>query len=167
MNLQPWEYVICTTDDAKQKLRKASYDQAKITDASAVIVLLGNLEHHQHAEAVADSQIRNGYFGEDRRAGFVASAFGAYEGNAEKQRDEAFRGGSLWAMSFMLAALEAGWDTAPLGGFVPEQVSEAFGIPESHLPVLLIAIGKRPSSAKILPRNDRISAEHLTHWETW
>lgn len=167
MNLQPWEYVVCTTTESKTKLRAASYDQAKVTDASAVLILLGNLQHHHHADEVASSQIRNGYFGEERRAGFIGMAHGAYEGNAQKQRDEAFRGGSLWAMSFMLAAHEAGWDTAPLGGFVPDQVSEAFDIPATHLPILLIAIGKRPESAKILPRNDRISAENLTHWETW
>jgi putative NAD(P)H nitroreductase len=167
MNLQPWEYIVCSTPESRQKLREVSYNQAKITDASAVLILLGNLQHHLHANDVASSQIRNGYFGEERREGFVGSAHGAYEGNAQKQRDEAFRGGSLWAMTFMLAAYEAGWDTAPLGGFIPEQVSEVFNIPETHLPILLIAIGKRPADAKILPRNDRISAETLTHWEAW
>ena len=167
MNLQPWEYIVCSTPESKQTLRKVSYDQPKITDASAMLILLGNLQHHLHADEVASSQIRNGYFGEERRLGFIKMADGAYEGNAQKQRDEAFRGGSLWAMTFMLAAHEAGWDTAPLGGFIPEQVSEVFNIPETHLPVLLIAIGKRPADAKFLPRNDRISAESLTHWEAW
>ena len=167
MNLQPWEYIVCTSPEAKQKLREASYKQAKVTEASAVIILLGNLEHHLHADEVASSQIKNGYFGEDRRAGFVDMAHGAYTANPQKQRDEAFRGGSLWAMTFMLAAHEAGWDTAPLGGFVPEQVSTTFNIPETHLPVLLIAIGKRPSDANILPRNERISTKRLAHWETW
>lgn len=167
MNLQPWEYVICATTESKQRLRKASYDQAKVTDASAVIILLGNLNHHLNADQVADSQIKNGYFGEDRRTGYVGMAHGAYQDNPQKQRDEAFRGGALWAMSFTLAAHEAGWDTAMLGGFVPEQVSETFNIPETHLPVLLIAIGKRPSDANILPRNERFSAEELAHWENW
>ncbi len=167
MNLQPWEYIACTTPEAKAKLRAASYDQAKVSEASAVVILLGNLQHHLHADEVASSQIRNGYFGEERRAGYVGMAHGAYEANPQKQRDEAFRGGSLWAMSFVLAAHETGWDTAMLGGFVPEQVSETFGIPPTHLPVLLIAIGKRPAGANILPRNDRKSAEALTHWETW
>lgn len=167
MNLQPWEYIVCTTPESKQKLREVSFNQPKITDATAMLILLGNLQHHLHAAEVAASQIRNGYFGEERREGFIASAHGAYAQDSQKQRDEAFRGGSLWAMSFMLAAHAEGWDTAPLGGFVPEKVSEVFNIPESHLPVLLIAIGKRPEGAKILPRNDRISAEVLTHWETW
>jgi nitroreductase len=167
MNLQPWEYIVCTTPESKQKLREVSYNQPKITDASAMIILLGNLQHHLHAADVASSQIRNGYFGEERRESWVGSAHGAYADNPQKQRDEAFRGGSLWAMNFLLAAHDAGWDTAPLGGFVPEQVSEVFHIPGTHLPVLLIAIGKRPAEAKLLPRNDRISAENLTHWETW
>ncbi|MEI7576437.1 MAG: nitroreductase family protein [Armatimonadota bacterium] len=167
MNLQPWEFIVCTTPESKQKLREVSYNQPKITDASAMIILLGNLEHHLHAADVVESQIRNGYFGEERRESWIQSALGAYADNAQKQRDEAFRGGSLWAMTLMLAAHEAGWDSAPLGGFVPEQVSEVFSIPETHIPVLLIALGKRPEGANILPRNDRISAEELTHWETW
>ena len=167
LGLQPWEYLICTTAEAKERLKAASYNQNKVTEASAVVVVLGNLLHHEHAPKIADSNIELGYFGEERRQPWIDGAFGAYANNPQKQRDESFRGSSLWAMAFMLAAADQGWDTAPMGGFEPDKVAQAFGLPETHIPTLIVCIGKRPEGAKLLPRNYRFPAEDLAHWENW
>lgn len=167
MCLQQWEYIICDTPEAKARLQAASFNQKKISEASAVVIVLGNLKAaEQHAETVADANMAGGYFGEDRRERWIASAKRGWP-TEQVERDEAFRGPSLWAMTFMLSAKNAGWDTAPMGGYEADKVIAEFGLPETHIPVLLVAIGKLNPEVTLLPRVKRIPAETLAHFNNW
>jgi putative NAD(P)H nitroreductase len=51
-------------------------------------------------------------------------------------------------MLLMLIAKEKGWDTCPMIGFDPEALSEALHIPDTHVPTMLIAIGKEDTSSQ-------------------
>jgi nitroreductase len=164
MNLQPWEYLVLITAEEKQALSEVSYNQKKIIEASAVIVVLGNLKHYEHADRIADSNIEHGLLTDERKPQWVNGAHGAYENNLQKQRDEVFRGCSLWSMNFMLAATAEGWDTAPMGGFVPEDLNQAFGIPDHYVPTLLICIGKRNPEIEIKPRAFRYPTSEIAHF---
>ncbi len=166
MNLQPWEFLICHTDEEKARLQSVTMNQKKVSEASAVVVLIGNTLLHENADAVADGMIERGYMPTERKEGFVGMASGFRE-NAQAAREEAIRSGSLWAMAFMLAAAEAGWDTAPMGGFVADALSAEFGLPETRFPVLVIGIGKSNPEIKILDRNIRFSAKQLSHYGNW
>ena len=163
-NLQPWEYLICETDEDKAKLSSVSYNQTKILEASAVVVLLGNLHPYKHAERIARANVERGYFGEDRVQPFIDSTRKNYESNPAAARDEAFRGSCLWAMAFMLAAQDHGWETAPMGGYKADELMTAFGVPESHIPTLIICIGKPNPEVKIKERAFRFPAEELVHF---
>lgn len=167
MNLQPWKIVVAHSAEAKEALKGASYNQAKITEASAVVVVCGDLQHFRQVDKITAEAVAQGVGTEERRARTIAMAVGAYESNDQKQRDEVFRGGSLWSMAFMLAATEAGWDTAPMGGFEPEKVAEVFGLPESVLPMMLIAIGKRNPEVALHPRGYRFPASEIVHFDRW
>src|ERR1700735_5259185 len=37
-NMQPWRFIVVQSEEQKRKLRAASYNQAKVEEASAVIV---------------------------------------------------------------------------------------------------------------------------------
>ncbi len=163
MNLQPWEFLVCHTIEDKKRLQAVSYQQAKVAEASAVVVVLGNLQHHHHAPRIADENVKSGVLPEDRRDAWVAGAVGAYEGLAQKLRDEVLRGGSLWAMTFMYKALECGWDTAPMGGFEADKLVKEFGVTDTHVPVIMVAIGKRNPDVEIRPRSYRIPVSELIH----
>lgn len=163
LNLQPWELILCHSREDKARLRQVSFGQRKVEDASAVFVVLGDLLQHEHAARIAQSNINRGYFGEERRQGFIDMAYGAYAQDPQRQRDEAFRGGGLFAMALMLAAREASWDTAPLGGFDPLALCAEFAVPETHVPVLLVAIGKLSAEITLLPRNERFGPDEITH----
>src|SRR5580692_2340040 len=41
-NMQPWRFVVVQSEEQKRKLRAASYNQAKVEEASAVIVACGD-----------------------------------------------------------------------------------------------------------------------------
>ncbi len=167
MNLQPWKILVAHSAEAKETLKAVSYNQAKVTEASAVIVVCGDLQHFRQVEQITADAVAQGVSTEERRSRTIAMAIGAYESDHQKQRDEVFRGGSLWSMAFMLAATEAGWDTAPMGGFEPEKVAAAFGLPESVLPILLIAIGKRNPEVALYPRGYRFPATEIVHVDRW
>ncbi|HEY0867592.1 MAG TPA: nitroreductase family protein [Fimbriimonas sp.] len=161
LNLQPWRFLICETEEEKQRLHEASFRQRKILQASAIVVVLGDLKHHENAPRIADGNVVRGYLAEQGRDEWVQRAYEAYSENAVRSRDEAFRGGSLWAMTFMLLAKGAGWDTAPMGGFEPTKLAETFRLEERYLPVLLVAIGKLNPEVELKPRGERLTAEEL------
>jgi putative NAD(P)H nitroreductase len=166
MNLQPWEFLICHSQEDKERLQKVAMNQKKVTEASAAIAVIGNTEFYKHAEAVADSNIEKGYFPAERKPGFIEMAHGSV-GNPQALHDEAVRSSNLWAMAFMLAATEAGWDTGPMGGFHADALAEEFGLPESRFATLIITIGKRNPDIKMLERNNRFSAKELSHYGNW
>lgn len=163
-NLQPWEFLICETDEEKALLSSVSFNQTKILEASAVILLLGNLRQYEHAERVGRRNVELGYFDEDRLAKFIESTRRRAEADPQSARDEAFRGSSLWAMAFMLAAMDRGWDTAPMGGYSPADLVSAFGVPETYVPTLIICIGKRNPEVILKDRALRFSAEERSHF---
>ena len=166
MNLQPWEFLICMSNEEKARMQSVAMNQAKVSEASAVIAVVCNLNFPDHAEAVANGAIERGYFIDERKSGFIKNA-SSFKENSQSLRDEAIRSCNLWAMAFMMVATESGWDSAPMGGFVPEALTKEFGLPDSHFPTILIAIGKANPAIKILERNVRFSAASLAHYGNW
>ena len=67
----------------------------------------------------------------------------------------------LWAMSFMLAAEDAGWNTVPMSGYQPAALRELLALPPHYLDVMLIAIGK---GSKEGHRTLRRPAKSLAGW---
>lgn len=166
MNLQPWEFLVCFSKEDKARMQSVTMNQKKVSEASAVLAVICNLDFPSNALKVANSNIEKGYLSEDRKAGFIENA-NSFRSNPQALREEAIRSCNLWAMAFMLAATEAGWDTAPMGGFVAESLSAEFGLPESRFPVLIIAIGKRNPEITILERSIRLTSEELRHEGNW
>lgn len=160
-NLQPWRYLVCRTQEERDRLKAASFNQRKIGEAGVVLVVLGDMDHHRaHAEAVVDGQIERGYLPPEKRDAAIERLKNAF-GTERAQRDECFRGASLWAMAFMLAAAEAGWDTAPMGGYEPDKVKAEFNLPDNLVPTLVLCVGKANPEVKVLPRNVRLPAREL------
>jgi nitroreductase len=159
MNLQPWRFIVCQSSESKATLKAASYNQKKIVESSAAIIVVGNLD--QHLNAVELSK----HLPADRAESYRNGAFNGWNEKPQAQRDEAFRGGNLWAMTFMLVATEAGWDTAPMGGYVPEQITAEFGLSDREIPVLIIAIGKRNPEVQLFPRAHRFPSAETTEFK--
>ena len=166
MNLQPWEFLICISDEDKKRMQGVAMNQPKVIEASAVVAVLCNIDFPEHAQAVAQGNFERGYFPEDRIQGFV-DRVQAFKTMPQMLREESIRSCNLWAMSFMLAATEAGWATGPMGGFVADDLSKEFGLPESRFPVILITIGKPNPELKLLDRGIRFSASDLCHYGNW
>jgi nitroreductase len=140
-NIQPWRFVVVRNEDQKRRLRAASFNQAKVEEASAVIVACGD----------ADGW-RNGDLEEMLRLGCEA---GMPENYAEQARTTIpnylanhpnltawlCKHVMLAFTSMMLMAEVLGYDTAPMEGFEEEKVREVLKLPLSYSVVALLALG--------------------------
>ena len=59
MNMQPWEFLVIETDEDKAKLKDVAMNQGKVTEASAVIVVIIKMYDFRRLSifAVPDYQI--------------------------------------------------------------------------------------------------------------
>ena len=144
-NIQNWRFVVITDKQTKAKLRAASWNQAQVTDASVVIILCADLlawkkdpaRYWKNAPKATQDYL-------------VPAITEAYEGQDQFQRDEAIRSCAMAAQTIMLAAKAMNYDSCPMIGFVPEQVAKIINLPQDHIIVMMITIGKalRPANPR-------------------
>lgn len=144
-NLQPWSLMVLRDPEDKMRLRKLSWDQAKITEAPIVLIVLadrdGWKEGHPFVEKNFQEMIRSGAMAEEQRQWFAESREALYGANAEKRQAFACKNTGFFAMSLMFAAKELGLDSHPMDGFDHDAVRNTFNIPENYWIPLLLAIG--------------------------
>ena len=141
-NLQPWRFVVVQHPDQRVRLRAAGYNQAKLEEASAVIVACGDRDGWRRD---LDDMLRMG-----RAAGMPES----YAAQAEQSvpayltsfTEEQMTGWLIKQVtiaytSMMLMAEVLGYDTAPMEGFEQQKVCEALRLPISYFVVALLAVG--------------------------
>ncbi len=141
-NLQPWRFVVVQHPEGKRRLRTASYNQAKVEEASAVIVACGDRDAWRRD---LDEMLRMG-----RAAGMpesyaaqAAESVPAYLSSFTEEQMTGWltRQVMLAYTSMMLMAEVLGYDTAPLEGFEQQKVCEMLRLPLSYRVVALLAIG--------------------------
>ncbi len=139
-NLQPWRFIVVRTPDQLRRLRSASFNQAKVEEASAVIVACGDKDGWR---TDMEEMIRMG-----REAGMT-------ENYAEQARDNIpeYLGNHpnlvAWLNRHVMIALTTmmwqaevmGYDTAPMEGYESDKVCEVLKLPLSYEVVALLAIG--------------------------
>ena len=159
LNLQNWEFIVCLDQEDKDRLRGVAFDQQKLSDASAVVVVLGRSDLHKRVSSDPDANC----FSAEEAGEWSRLAGWAYEDDPQRRRDEAFRSCSLFAMTLMLVAQGRGWWTAPVGGFNAEELMKQFDVPDTAIPVLLVAIGQPGSKPPLSPRAKRIPVSESMH----
>jgi len=148
-NLQPWRFVVVQNPDQRKRLRAASYNQAKVEEASAVIVACGD---------------RDGWrrdLGEMLRMGLAGGMPESYAAQAEETVPEylsSFTDDQMtgWLNKHVMIALTTmmwtaetlGYDTAPMEGFEQQRVCETLKLPMSYWVVALLAIGHLKGAEK-------------------
>ena len=135
-NMQNRHIVVVLDQVIKNRLQAAAWGQEQVRDSSTVIVLTGDLAAHQRTERY----LRNAP--EPVRKQLEPMIADFYEDKDALLRDEACRSVGLAAMSLMLTAHDLGYDTCPIIGFDPAQVSEVLGLDAEHPPLMLVVVGK-------------------------
>lgn len=139
-NLQPWRFIVVRNPEQRRKLRGAAFNQAKVEEASAVIVACGDQDGWR---SDMEEMIRMG-----REAGMT-------ENYAEQARQNIpeYLGNhpnlTAWLNRHVMIALTSmlwmaevmGYDTAPMEGFEEEKVRDVLRLPLSYEVVALLAVG--------------------------
>ena len=141
-NMQPWRFIVVESPEQKRKLRAASYNQAKVEEASVVIVACGDADGWRKD---LDKMLQMGREG-GMPESYAAQARSSVPGYLSSFTPDQMR---VWLTkqvmlaytSMMLMAEVLGYDTAPLEGFEQEKVHEALRLPLSYWVVALLAVG--------------------------
>ena len=142
-NLQPWRFVVVQHPEQRRRLRAASYNQAKVEEASAVIVACGDRDGWRRD---LDEMLRLG-----RAAGmpesYAAQARESVPAYLSSFSEDQMTGWlnkqvTLAYTHMMLMAEVLGYDTAPLEGFEQQKVCETLRLPMSYWVVSLLAVGR-------------------------
>lgn len=153
-NIQNWRFVLVQDGALRQEIRKVSWDQAQVTDASLLIVLTADLKAW---EKQPERYWRNA---PKPVQDYLVPAIGQYYGGREQvQRDEAMRSCGMAAMTIMLAAKEMGYDTCPMDGFDFDAVAKLLNLPADHTPAMFVVVGKALKPA--LPRGGQLPMEEV------
>jgi nitroreductase len=139
-NLQPWRFIVVRTPEQRRRLRGAAFNQAKVEEASAVIVACGDKDGWR---TDMEEMIRMG-----REAGMTEN----YAESASVNIPEYLTNHpdlTAWLNRHVMIALTTmmwmaevmGYDTAPMEGYEPDKVCEVLKLPLSYVPVALLAIG--------------------------
>ena len=141
-NLQPWRFVVVQHPDQRKRLRAASYNQAKVEEASAVIVACGDRDGWRRD---LDEVLRMGRAGgmPESYAAQAAQSVPAYLSSFSEEQMIGWlnKHVMLAVTSMMLMAEVLGYDTAPMEGFEQKKVCEMLRLPMSYWVVSLLGIG--------------------------
>jgi nitroreductase len=139
-NMQPWRFIVVRTPEQRRRLRAASFNQAKVEEASAVIVTCGDQDGWR---TDIEEMIRLGREG-GMTEGYAEQAranIPVYLGNHPNLTAWLNRHVMIAFTSMMWMAEVLGYDTAPMEGFEAEKVREVLRLPLSYELVALLAIG--------------------------
>jgi nitroreductase len=141
-NLQPWRFVVVQGEEQKKRLRGAAYNQAKVEEASAVIVACGDADGwRKDLDLILDEGRQHGmtdsYAAQART--YVPNFMSQF--NGDQMHGWLNKMVMIAVTHMMLMAEVMGYDTAPMEGFEQEKVHEVLRLPMSYWAVALLAIG--------------------------
>ncbi|PSQ30694.1 NAD(P)H nitroreductase [Halobacteriales archaeon SW_6_65_46] len=168
-NLQPWEFLVVRDDDNLAELQEIANGQEHVTDAAAVVVVLGNLDPAAHAAEVFTDWAEKGYLPNQEEAdGLTQHVESWREQDESENRLWTAKSASLAAMTMMTAAWDMGIASCPMGGFDGDALTETYGT-DGYEPVMLVALGYPAEDADDLEREQksRRSVEEITHFESF
>lgn len=141
-NMQPWRFIVVQHPEQRKRLRAASYNQAKVEEASAVIVACGDRDGWRKD---LDEMLRMGRAGgmPESYAAQAATSVPAYLSNFTHDQMTGWLNKHVMIAftSMMLMAEVLGYDTAPMEGFEQRKVCETLRLPMSYWVVALLGIG--------------------------
>lgn len=153
-NIQHWRFLVVDDPELRKKIREASWNQAQVTDASALIILCADLMAWKRSPERywkdAPEPIRNM---------LVPAILQYYDNNIEAQRDECLRSCGIAAQTIMLAAKSMGYDTCAMDGFDFDAVAKLINLPDDHIITMFVVVGKAVEPARV--RGGQLSMEEV------
>jgi nitroreductase len=154
-NLQPWRFIVVRSPEQKKRLRAACFNQAKVEEASVMIVACGDADGWRSGDL--DEMLRLGRQGgmPENYAEQAKTTIPNYLSNHPNMPVWLNRQVMLAFTHMLLMAEVLGYDTAPMEGFEEDKVHEVLKLPLSYSVVALLGIGRLKGPDKF--RGERFS----------
>ncbi|RMH04013.1 MAG: nitroreductase family protein [Aquificota bacterium] len=160
-NIQPWEVIVVKDKEKKKRLKEICYNQQKVEDASANIVLIANTRAGlEHVDRVLDSWTELGYVRQESRENLKAQIISGWQDTSKAFR-KAVRDTALFGMTIMIVARAYGLETHPMEGYDEQKLKEFLQIEDYKVVPMIIAIGYKEPSKELLPRAYRFKFEEF------
>jgi len=141
-NMQPWRFLVIRDRARKEDLYLCTGRTRKVRDASALILVCGDLDADREALREAERQVQVGSMTAEELGELHDLVSRVHPpGDLGARMMTAVRDASLAAMALLLVAAERGLGTAMIGSLDEEALRRTFHIPERYVPVVVIAMG--------------------------
>jgi nitroreductase len=164
-NLQPWRFIVVRSPEQKKRLRAACFNQAKVEEASVMIVACGDADGWRSGDL--DEMLRLGRQGgmPENYAEQAKTTIPNYLSNHPNMPVWLNRQVMLAFTHMLLMAEVLGYDTAPMEGFEEDKVHEVLKLPLSYSVVALLGIGRLKGPDKF--RGERFSISRTVFAEEY
>jgi len=135
IGIEPWKFIVVENKELREKLRAASYDQSKITDASHVIIIARRTDVRENiANELIERTAETHKVKHEDLTGLRQMAEGGIARHDDPSLDVWARSQTYIPFGIMIhAAALLGIDAGPMEGFNNEQVDEILGLKEKNL----------------------------------
>ena len=135
VGLEAWKFIVVENKDLREKIKLASYNQPKITDASHLIVITTRTDHENISSELIERAMKIQNKTEEELSGlkqmadnFISSKVGMGKIN------EWFQAQSYIPLGIMMeTAALLNIDTCPMEGFDPNKVDELLDLKSKNL----------------------------------
>lgn len=140
-NLQNWRFIAVSSPEAKARLKKVAYGQAKVAEAAVTYIICGRHPSHAALAERLQPAVNAGLMPPSTVRGWTEAVLQTYGDDPRMQRDEAIRTATLGAAFLIFAAEAYGLATCPMVGFDPEALAREFDLAADEVPAVLVAVG--------------------------
>lgn len=150
--LQPWKFIIVTSQERKDRLLPHCWNQRQVSECSHLVVLTARLftdEPYVNRFIALNEELRSLPAGSLEGYRKVITGSVVHGGLGIGQLEWAARQAYIALGQFMLAAAMVGVDTCPMEGFLPDKVDAELDLPGRGLKaVVLCPAGYRSAGDK-------------------
>jgi putative NAD(P)H nitroreductase len=163
-NAQPWSFVVIEKKERLKDIQGIAFDQKHVSQASAIIMVLGDVNIGRNAENLLKDWVKFGYCTQ-KEVPVYMNAF-CKKRPENKKREMCIRNVAMAAMNLLLIAEDMGLATCPMMGFNQPLLIDYLKLPEDIIPVLMVAIGYE-DKGKEKPQLPRKKLEDILYFEEY
>jgi nitroreductase len=143
--VESWQFIVVNNEELRKKLRAASYDQGKVTDASHLVVIASRTDGPTVVDELMERTAKTQGKSVEDLKGFSDMVHGAVNRLGEENTKAWYKNQSYIPLGIMIeTAALLGVDSGPMEGFDAAQVDEILGLKEKNLHVAtMLALGFR------------------------
>ena len=152
-NLQPWEIIAVTSEEAKKKMFDAAFSQPKILEAPVTLIIVADYEGYAGTNPEWD--VMKAMMGEEATNGYIGFAANLYGSTPERKIKFAESNAGLLSMSIIYAAESYGVKSHAMSGLDFDAIKKAFNLGENKEVVMAITLGYFDEEKQLYPRRSR------------